>query len=488
VQIKDKYKNLLFFLLYFSFFMIAAVYTLCEKFKIYTFEQILFHLSQPMGSLGPVYARKIAVNTAWESVAMFVLTLFIMAFVHYKTSKPGKKFSFKYVFSLGGKTYMNILFVSLCACLAFMVIFAMVKLKGVAYINQLFTPPTKYYEENYVYPSAENIKFPRKNNLIIIHLESFEKTYFDREIFKEDLIPNVREMSAKYLSFSGFKQASGSEWTIGGLFSAYCGAPLKVVISQNEYGKFKSFFSNITCFPEILKQNGYRTYYMQGGDLPFSGKGKFLSQHGFLEVYGLDEFRARGDYKDEYNAIWSVNDAQLFEYAKEKLTAISRKKGPFFLAFLTGDTHSPDCFLNKNCARKFDNALKNTLCCTDAHVGDFMAWVKKQDFYKDTTIIILGDHLSMRNELYDSLLLEKNRELVNIFINPLKKAGRTDRVYCTLDLMPTIIESMGGEVEGGRLGLGTSLFSGKKTLVEEQGFDAFNRDIYAKSRMYESFR
>lgn len=56
------------------------------------------------------------------------------------------------------------------------------------------------------------------------------------------------------------------------------------------------------------------------------------------------------------------------------------------------------------------------------------------------------------------------------------------------DLMPTIIESMGGHIAGGRLGLGTSLFSGQKTLIEQEDFDAFNEHIYAKSKLYESFR
>jgi len=56
------------------------------------------------------------------------------------------------------------------------------------------------------------------------------------------------------------------------------------------------------------------------------------------------------------------------------------------------------------------------------------------------------------------------------------------------DFMPTIIESIGGEIEGGRLGLGTSLFSGKETLIEKNGIAEFGQKIYEKSRLYESFR
>lgn len=40
-----------------------------------------------------------------------------------------------------------------------------------------------------------------------------------------------------------------------------------------------------------------------------------------------------------------------------------------------------------------------------------------------------------------------------------------------MDLFPTMLASLGVQIEGNRLGLGTNLFSDKKTLMKELGGD-----------------
>ena len=44
--------------------------------------------------------------------------------------------------------------------------------------------------------------------------------------------------------------------------------------------------------------------------------------------------------------------------------------------------------------------------------------------------------------------------------------------------------ALGCTIEEDRLGLGTNLFSGKKTLVEEMGYDAFEEQLAMYSRYY----
>ena len=44
-------------------------------------------------------------------------------------------------------------------------------------------------------------------------------------------------------------------------------------------------------------------------------------------------------------------------------------------------------------------------------IGEFVSWIKKQDFYKDTVIIITGDHLSMQaniSGMFDSNNYERS--------------------------------------------------------------------------------
>ena len=34
-------------------------------------------------------------------------------------------------------------------------------------------------------------------------------------------------------------------------------------------------------------------------------------------------------------------------------------------------------------------------------VNDFINWIKEQDFYENTTIVIVGDHLTMQSDFYE---------------------------------------------------------------------------------------
>ena len=51
-------------------------------------------------------------------------------------------------------------------------------------------------------------------------------------------------------------------------------------------------------------------------------------------------------------------------------------------------------------------------------------------------------------------------------------------------MFPTTLAAIGCEIEGERLGLGTNLFSGKPTLVEEMGIEAFDAEMTKTSDYY----
>ncbi len=51
-------------------------------------------------------------------------------------------------------------------------------------------------------------------------------------------------------------------------------------------------------------------------------------------------------------------------------------------------------------------------------------------------------------------------------------------------MYPTMLAAMGATIEGDRLGLGTNLFSNKKTLMEEIGFKALKDEVEKTSDFY----
>ena len=53
-----------------------------------------------------------------------------------------------------------------------------------------------------------------------------------------------------------------------------------------------------------------------------------------------------------------------------------------------------------------------------------------------------------------------------------------------MDMFPTVLASLGFEIEGDRLGLGTNLYSDRKTVMEEIGKKKFMDEISKNSKIY----
>ena len=52
-------------------------------------------------------------------------------------------------------------------------------------------------------------------------------------------------------------------------------------------------------------------------------------------------------------------------------------------------------------------------------------------------------------------------------------------------MYPTTLAALGVEIEGDRLGLGTNLFSGTKTVPERLGYQNFEDEVTKKSDYYD---
>ena len=115
-----------------------------------------------------------------------------------------------------------------------------------------------------------------------------------------------------------------------------------------------------------------------------------------------------------------------------------------------------------------------------------MNWIKDQEFYENTTIVIVGDHIGMQTEFYEDHVEENcTRTVYNTFINSaIPDTNSKNRQFSTLDMFPTVLASIGVEIEGNRLGLGTNLFSGESTLIEEYGYNQINEELEKRSNYY----
>ena len=355
------------------------------------------------------------------------------------------------------------------------------------------TNASKFIEEEYVAPEETNIEFPeQKRNLIYIFLESMETTYYAKEdggLSTKDLIPEISKLAKENLNFSNTSQIGGAHtlygatWTAAAMSAQTSGVPLKLSIEDNALSEYSVFLGGAHSIGEILEDNGYHNFLLLGSDAVFGGRKNLFTQHGNYEIWDLKSALQEKRITEE--VWWGYSDADLFKFAKEKILKLSEQDEPFNFTMLTVDTHFQDGYHCNDCPSKWEEQYKNVISCSSKKVGELVEWLKKQDFYDNTTIVISGDHLTMQSNFFE---LEEGQEyekkVVNLIINPAIKAKNTSRVYSTFDLYPTTLAALGAKIEGDRLALGTNLFSEELTLIEKYGLEYVDEELMKTSKFY----
>ena len=151
----------------------------------------------------------------------------------------------------------------------------------------------------------------------------------------------------------------------------------------------------------------------------------------------------------------------------------------------TADTHTPEGYLSPTAPKPYDSKYANAVRYSQEQTVNFIRWIQEQPFYENTTIVIIGDHLTMAKKFIESLdgIKKYHRSCYNLIINPANDLGelpeerRFSRDWAVFDMFPTILASIGCEIEGDRLGIGTNLFSDRDTVFEEFGVDYVNDEL-----------
>ena len=466
-------------------FLFAAVWYL-RTYGDTGFDAVLFTLTSNLSGV----ETDLLLDFLVEAVIPTVLCTIVTATALFHTPRRAYRF-----YPLKNWVAMALTLILTLGCLGG----ALVLTGGHEYIYYMYHE-SEIFEEAYVDPASVTITFPEeKRNLIYIFLESMETTYFAQSnggAMEKNLIPELYALAQKNVNFSeshgvgGFRAPNGTTWTIGAMVAQTAGVPLKtppdVEDWQNGYGEDGVFLPGLTNLSDILQEQGYYQSLMVGSVASFGGRKVYYQTHGADMIYELTTARKAGIVPGDYFVWWGMEDKYLFEYAKQELTTISQQDQPFAFTMLTVDTHHIGGYVCEYCGEDHEEQYENVISCSSKQVMEFVKWIQEQPFYENTTVIIVGDHPSMDNGYFDRNVEETHvRRMYNCFINlPFTATHTKNRNFTSLDLFPTTLAALGCEIEGNRLGLGTNLFSGKKTLAEEMGYDTFDRDLSTNSDYY----
>lgn len=424
-------------------------------------------------------------------VPLFLITFFILLFFFGKFNFIEDKFKtienkFKFLKKCREFTlkYSNRI---LSILLVISIILLMAVFQVFGFIISIFSQ-SNIYQEYYKDPRNVKITFPNeKKNLIHIYLESMENSVFSKENggdFDESIATELENLAKDNISFSyndklgGFLTLPGTTWTQSALIAQETAINYKPSYATKK--GFSPALPNVISLGDILKENGYNLLFMMGSDGDFADRKEFFEEHGY-EVYDYYSAIEENKIDKSYKVWWGYEDKKLFSYAKEKLTELANKPEPFAFNLLTVDTHFTDGYLDSSCPVVNGKKYFDVYSCSSMMVGQFIDWIKEQDFYENTVIVVTGDHPTMQENVFD----EDNRYVYNSFINTNKIGIKENyRKFTTVDLFPTILSSLNVEIEGNQLGLGVNLFSDKKTITEILGYKKFSEEIYKNSRIY----
>ena len=115
-----------------------------------------------------------------------------------------------------------------------------------------------------------------------------------------------------------------------------------------------------------------------------------------------------------------------------------------------------------------------------------MQWIKQQDFYQNTTVIVVGDHLTMDKDFFENIDPNYQRTAYNVILNApttIQKSNHS-RLFNATDLFPTTLAALDVSLSSDRLGIGTNLYSNTPTLMEEMGQQKYVQEVAKKSEFY----
>lgn len=460
-----------FAFLFLSVFLSAGAAWIVRKFGNVTTEQLLFHLYMPLDSDAKTIISFIR-NVVFPALLSFIPAIYLIK------NKKSKRYFFGFTLCL-------------LACSCF---YSAIKLNVPDWFNDNFSSRSQFYETYYVDPSTVSVRFPEhKKNLILIFAESWEATYSEKN--GQNLIMQTTQFAAKNginfsdsQTFGGAEQVAGTGFTTAGLIAHTCGIPLHLPIKPNYYRIYAHFLPKARCLFDILKDNGYESLFVIGTKATFAGMDIFLQSHGNIKINDYTHYTGKGGkLLDLSDLKWGLNDSEVYALAKKELKNLEKNQRPFFFTMMTMDTHFASHYFDKKiCEQKYlrSDVYKNVISCADYQLSSFLSWLKEQDFYKNTAVVIVGDHLAMNDAVFGK---DKRRRVFNLFVNTEKKPVKTtNRKFTTMDIYPTILEAMGATVSGGRLALGTSLFSEIPTVLEQiKNTDEFNKEIMKRSSVYD---
>lgn len=293
------------------------------------------------------------------------------------------------------------------------------------------------------FPILRNINGCEENkdiNIVLILMESMSAEFLSMK--DGSLTPYLNELIKESYYFENFYSAGthtnqGVAATLFGLPSLFD----KNMMKNVEITKCQGI-------PRILRERGYQTSFFVTHESQYDNMNAFLLENGIQRMYAQEDYPASKVVNG-----YGVQDDYLFEYAMDRITEQSKQKAPFFATILTISNHPPYIV-----PQKFRSVSKEPseqiVAFADDAIRHFMSEAKKQDWYKNTIFVLLGDHGKLVGKTTYDMPLSYNHIPLIIHSALFDDAPKVfDNLGGQIDVTPTLLGLLDYSFDNNTLGI-----------------------------------
>ena len=257
-------------------------------------------------------------------------------------------------------------------------------------------------------------------DIVIVLMESAGEVF-------ADAMPQLQRLKDEGIDFTN---CYGNTWrTDRGTVCTYSGYPSFPTSSVMKMPKKTSQLPGIAS---SLRQAGYHTSYLYGGDI------NFTNMRSFLIATGWEELTWKADYtmEEQNSAQWGVRDDITFDTLYRQITTADTTQHHLF-GYSTLSSHEPwDVPM-----RQLDEEIPNAFCYLDHCLSHFIDRLRKTPQWDNLLIILLPDHSIDYGQATEAN--EGRNRIPMVWVGGAVKAPRKVRQICNqTDLAATLLAQL----------------------------------------------
>jgi phosphoglycerol transferase MdoB-like AlkP superfamily enzyme len=272
-----------------------------------------------------------------------------------------------------------------------------------------------------------------KPNLVILLQESLGAQYFaslgGQPIAQKLETWRGRSFWFDQLYASGTRSARGIEAVVTGFLPTRTSSVIKLDGAQQD------FFT----LARALKEQGYRTEFIYGGDASFDNMRRFFMNNGFDRVIDQSDLQPVANF----TTTWGVSDEDLYARVDQEVSAHYRDGQPFFTLVFSTSNHPPYDFPEGRIELFEQPKLthRNAARYADFAASSYLDKAARSPYWANTVFTVVADHES--RSIGQQLVPIFSFHIPGFITGGPVKPRIVSRLASQIDLLPTTLSLMG---------------------------------------------